>query len=103
MRFIHATALIGITAVTGYLGCGQAKAESMMDRMVLSRCTSAMTSDFAKAGQTPPDGLVDKTCQCVLKTYKATNSIATAKQTCSQQAKQELPQTQASETSKPKP
>jgi len=103
MRIHRSAVVMGMAALTWCIGHGGAKAESMMDRIVLSRCSAAMTSDFAKAGKIPPEGLVNKTCQCVLKTYKATSDINTAKQTCTQQARQEMPQAQASEMSKPTP
>ena len=60
----------------------------MMDQMIFSKCSAAMNADFQKAGKTPPDGMVQKTCNCVVKTMDQTHNIDLAKQTCTQQAKQ---------------
>lgn len=60
----------------------------MMDQMILSKCSSAMNADFAKAGKTPADGLVQKTCSCVVKKIDETHNIDLAKQLCTQQAMQ---------------
>lgn len=88
MRFAPALACVASTvALLGGFGSA-AQAQSMMDQMIFSKCSSAMNADFAKAGKTPADGLVQKTCNCVVKTVDQTHNIELAKQTCSQQAMQ---------------
>lgn len=62
-----------------------AKAQSMMDQMIMQRCSAAMQADYQKAGQTPAPGLVDKTCSCVVKQMDATHNIQTAKTICTSQ------------------
>lgn len=64
------------------------RAESMMDQMIYSKCSQAMSADFAKAGQTPPDGMVQKTCECVVKKISETHNIELSKQYCTQKATQ---------------
>lgn len=59
-----------------------ARAQSMMDQMILQRCADAMQSDFQKAGQTPSPGLINQTCACVVKQINATHNIDIAKKLC---------------------
>jgi len=47
-----------------------------------------MNADYQKAGKTPPDGMVQKTCNCVVTTMDQTHNIDLAKQTCTKQAMQ---------------
>jgi hypothetical protein len=61
------------------------QAQSMMDQMILQRCSAAMQSDFDKAGQTPAPGLIQSTCACVAKQINATHNIDLAKTLCTQQ------------------
>lgn len=87
MRFTVALP-VAIAAIT-LAGLGsEGRAQSMMDQMIFSKCSSAMTADFQKAGKTPAEGLVQKTCSCVVKTVDQTRNIELAKQTCTQQAMQ---------------
>ena len=74
-------------ALLASLGSG-AQAQSMMDQIIFSKCSAAMNADYQKAGKTPPDGLVQTTCNCVVTTMAQTRSIDVAKQTCSKQAMQ---------------
>lgn len=59
---------------------------SMMDQIILSKCSSAMQADFEKAGKTPPDGMVSATCDCVVAQLKNRQSIDQAKTFCTQQS-----------------
>lgn len=59
---------------------------SMMDQIILSKCSSAMAEDFQKAGKTPPDGMISDTCNCVVEQMKHRQSIDQAKSVCTQQA-----------------
>ena len=78
---------LAASTTAALLGFGSAaQAQSMMNQMIFSKCSSAMNADFAKAGKTPADGLVEKTCNCVVSTMNQTHNIELAKQTCSQQA-----------------
>ena len=63
-----------------------AQAQSMLDQIILQKCSAAMQADFAKAGQTPPAGLVQQTCGCVVQQMQATHNLDLAKTVCSQQA-----------------
>ena len=88
MRFALVCSLAATTtAVIAGFGSA-AQAQSMMDQMIFSKCSAAMNADFQKAGKTPPDGMVQKTCNCVVKTMDQTHNIDLAKQTCTQQAMQ---------------
>lgn len=87
MRLAVAVPLTAAAALLASLSSG-AQAQSMMDQMIFSKCSSAMNADFQKAGKTPPDGLVQKTCNCVVKTMDQTHNIELSKQTCTQQAMQ---------------
>ncbi|MCP9776111.1 hypothetical protein [Cyanobium sp. WAJ14-Wanaka] len=62
----------------------------MIDNIINSKCQSAMKADLAAKGITPPAGLVDSTCSCVVKQYNQGVSIDQSKVTCSQQAKAQL-------------
>jgi len=88
MRF---TLLFSLAASTTAVFAGfasVAQAQSMMDQMIFSKCSSAMSADFQKAGKIPPDGMVQRTCSCVVKKIDETHNIDLAKQICTQQAKQ---------------
>lgn len=63
-----------------------ARAQSMLDQAVYSRCSAAMASDFQKAGKTPAPGLIDKTCNCVVQQINTTHNIDLAKTICSKKA-----------------
>ena len=63
-----------------------AQAQSMLDQIILQKCSAAMQADFAKAGQTPSAGLVQQTCSCVVQQLQATHNLDLAKTVCSQQA-----------------
>jgi len=65
-----------------------ARAESMMNQIIFKKCSTAMQSDFEKAGKTAADGLVSKTCNCVVEQIKATHNIKLARSICTKQAQQ---------------
>jgi len=87
MRPVVALPLTAAVAVLASLGSG-AQAQSMMDQMIFSKCSAAMTAYYQKAGKTPPDDAVQKTCNCVVKKIDETHNIDLAKQICSKQAMQ---------------
>jgi len=62
------------------------QAQSMLDQMVIKKCTAAMQADFDKAGKTPPAGLIQQTCGCVATQLDATHNLEMAKTICKQQA-----------------
>lgn len=64
-----------------------AMAQSLMDQAIYSRCSAAMAADFQQAGKTPAPGLVEQTCNCVVKQINTTHNIDLAKTICSKQAK----------------
>lgn len=67
-------------------------AANMMDQIILGKCSQAMKDDFNKAGKTPPAGMVDSTCSCVVAQMKKRQSIDQAKTTCTNQALQQYGQ-----------
>jgi hypothetical protein len=62
------------------------QAQSMLDQMVIKKCTAAMQADFDKAGKTPPAGLIQQACGCVATQLDATHNLEMAKTICTQQA-----------------
>ncbi len=68
-----------------------ARAQNMEDDLINHYCTQAMTSDFAKAGKTPPAGMIPFTCNCVIQQVNARASIAQAKAICQAQATARFP------------
>ena len=81
----RASSLLGLLLAS--LGiAAPAQAQSMLDQIILQKCSAAMQADFAKAGQTPPAGLVQQTCGCVVQQMQATHNLDLAKTVCSQQA-----------------
>ena len=66
------------------------QAQSMLDQIVIKKCTTAMQADFDKAGKTPPAGLIQRTCSCVASQVEATHNIEMAKTICTQQAQSEM-------------
>ena len=63
-----------------------ARAQTMQDALINHYCTQAMNADFAKAGKTPPAGMVAYTCNCVIQQVNARATIDQAKAICQQQA-----------------
>ena len=66
------------------------QAQSMLDQIVIKKCTAAMQADFDKAGKIPPAGLIQRTCGCVVSQVEATHNIEMAKTICTQQAQSEI-------------
>ena len=63
-----------------------ARAQNMQDAIINHYCTQAMNADFAKAGKTPPAGMVAYTCNCVNQQVNARATIDQTKAICQQQA-----------------
>jgi hypothetical protein len=68
-----------------------ARAQNMQDDLINHYCTQAMNADFAKAGKTPPTGMVAYTCNCVIQQVNARATIAQAKAICQAQATAQYP------------
>jgi len=68
-----------------------ARAQTMVDNLINHYCAQAMNADFAKAGKTPPTGMVAYTCNCVIQQVNAQATIAQAKATCQAQATAKYP------------
>jgi len=68
-----------------------ARAQTMQDALINHYCTQAMNADFAKAGKTPPAGMVAYTCNCVIQQVSARATIDQAKAICQQQATAKFP------------
>ncbi len=63
-----------------------ARAQSMLDQAIYSRCSAAMAADFQQARKTPAPGLIDTTCNCVVQQINTTHNIDLARTMCSKQA-----------------
>jgi hypothetical protein len=63
---------------------------NMKDRLIFHYCSKAMKADFSKAGKTPPAGMVDYTCNCVVQQVEARATIDQAKATCQARAQQKF-------------
>jgi hypothetical protein len=63
----------------------------MQDALINHYCTQAMNTDFAKAGKTPPAGMVAYTCNCVIQQVNSRATIDQAKAICQQQATAKFP------------
>ena len=63
----------------------------MEDDLINHYSNQATNADFAKAGQTPPPGMVAYTCNCVIQQVNARATIAQAKAICQQQASAQFP------------
>ena len=75
--------LLAAAVVAGLAAPAQA---TMIDQIILNKCSAAMREDFQKAGKTPPDGMVADTCNCVVEQVKNRQSIEQAKTFCSKQS-----------------
>lgn len=82
LRQVPGLGLMGLVAISGLVVAHPARA-GMVENMILSKCSEAMLSDFKKAGQTPPAGMVDETCQCVLKGWLNKQGLDASIKTCS--------------------
>ena len=74
--------LLAAAVVAGLAAPAQA---TMIDQIILNKCSAAMREDFQKAGKTPPDGMVADTCNCVVEQVKNRQSIEQAKTFCTKQ------------------
>jgi hypothetical protein len=77
------TALLAAAVVAGLAAPAQA---SMIDQIILNKCSAAMREDFQKAGKTPPEGMVVDTCNCVVEQVKNRQTIDQAKTFCTKQS-----------------
>ncbi len=82
MRTKAITAALALASTGTALISPQAHAQSMMDQIIYSKCSSAMEADYKQAGKVPPAGLVDKMCKCVVKEIGILHSIEGAKNVC---------------------
>lgn len=69
-----------------------AQAQNMVDQIVFGSCAKAMKADFQKANKTPPEGMVQDTCSCVVDRINLRYSIEQAKQFCTAQSVQKYGQ-----------
>lgn len=72
--------------ITPSLPAGAAEGESTITRLCLAGFHAAM----AQAGETPPEGMGDFTCNCFLKQVNDGRSIQTAQETCKQKAAEQF-------------
>ena len=87
MRF---TLFVASAALRGAGITLPARAESMLDQIVINKCSSAMQADVDKAGKAPPVGLIQQTCTCVAQQLNETHNIDAARAICTQQAQSEM-------------
>lgn len=96
MRALSSTAAALAFSLSGFgtaeLLSQPAARANMIDQIIHGKCSAAMCDDFQKAGKTPPAGMVDDTCNCVVAQMKNHQSIEQAKTTCSQQSLQKYGQ-----------
>ena len=78
--------LYATAAVIAFAAPSGVRAQSMLDQTGIQKCSAAMQADFDKAGKTPPAGLIQKTCGCVVQQLDATHNIEAAKTICTQHA-----------------
>ena len=71
------SALLPGTAVAG---------ANMRDALIMHYCVKAVNAEFSQAGKTPPAGLAEDTCNCVVQQVDARASLAQAQAICKQQA-----------------
>ncbi len=57
-------------------------AANMKDQLIFHYCSKAMNADFSKAGKTPPQGMVQDTCDCVVQQINSRATIDQAKVIC---------------------
>ena len=83
---MQAPLLSAAAVLITFLAPTAVQAQSMLDQMVIKKCTAAMQADFDKAAKTPPAGLIQQTCGCVATQLDATHNLEMAKTICTQQA-----------------
>jgi len=84
-------ALLVATSCTFGVTIPGARAQTMQDALINHYCTQAMNTDFAKAGKTPPAGMVAYTCNCVIQQVNSRATIDQTKAICQQQATAKFP------------
>lgn len=70
------------------LGTAQPAGAEVINQIIRSTCVNAVNAEFQAYGQTPPDGMVEYTCDCVVREIRAGRSISAASATCKSQAVQ---------------
>jgi len=87
---IHRAGLVALTCCLPLLGASAQPqvGANMKDQLIFGYCSRAMAADLDKAGKTPPAGMVDNTCGCVVQQINARASIDQAKAICQAQAQQ---------------
>ena len=88
----HRAALGLLGALVAAALAPQPAQANMMQQIIVGKCSEAMQADFKKSGKTPPAGMVDSTCSCVVAQMKKRQSIDQAKTTCTKQALQQYGQ-----------
>ena len=80
------TLLLSAALSCGLTGAGllssAAQAESMMNQIIYSKCSTSMSDDYKAAGITPATGFVDKMCSCVVQEINRLHNIEAAKTVC---------------------
>ena len=59
---------------------------NMRDNLIQHYCLKAVNAEFSSSGMTPPAGMPEFTCTCVVQQVNARASISKAQSTCKQQA-----------------
>lgn len=75
-----------LLSVTGLWGAAPVRASNMKDQIIQHFCLNAVTAEFRDAGKTPPAGMADFTCSCVVSQLNARASMDQAKTICRQRA-----------------
>ena len=88
MHHLRTTAsLLGSLGLLSALLPGAAVAgANMRDALIMHYCIKAVNTEFSQAGKTPPAGLAEGTCTCVVQQVDARATLAQAQTICKQQA-----------------
>ena len=89
--FLLAPVLVAAASCSIGLIIPDARAQNMKDDLINHYCTKAMNADFAKAGKTPPAGMIPFTCNCMIQQVNARATIAQAKANCKDQVTAKYP------------
>jgi hypothetical protein len=85
-KLTRGLSLLGLLAFSGISVLQPARA-GMVENMIVSKCSEAMETDFKKSGKTPPAGMIDSTCSCVLTRWQQKLGLDTAIKTCTADAR----------------
>jgi hypothetical protein len=79
--------LIALGGLGGTIAAEPPARAELKDTLIRQFCLLAMQEEFQASGKTPPSGMLQSTCDCVVQQFNADGDLEKAKDTCRRQAR----------------